>query len=40
MKIDCQKQQMREEEIPDYKIFMMCEKLNENALTELNNLLC
>ena len=25
---------MREEEIPDYNIFMMCEKLNENALTE------
>src|SRR5690606_36761185 len=27
---------MREEEIPDYNIFMMCEQLNENALTELN----
>lgn len=26
---------MTEEEIPDYNIFMMCEKLNEAALTEL-----
>lgn len=27
---------MTEEEIPDYNIFMMCEQLNKNALTELN----
>jgi GNAT superfamily N-acetyltransferase len=27
---------MIEEEIPDYNIFMMCEKLNANALIELN----
>src|SRR5690606_5032909 len=27
---------MTEEEIPDYNIFMMCEQLNENALTELS----
>jgi GNAT superfamily N-acetyltransferase len=27
---------MKEEEIPDYNIFMMCEQLNENALTLLN----
>lgn len=27
---------MNEEEIPDYNIFMMCEKLNENALTGLD----
>lgn len=27
---------MKEEEIPDYNIFMMCEKLNETALIELN----
>ena len=27
---------MTEEEIPDYNIFMMCEQLNEDALTELN----
>lgn len=27
---------MKEEEIPDYNIFMMCEQLNEDALTELN----
>jgi len=26
---------MTEEEIPDYNIFMMCEKLNESALTKL-----
>lgn len=26
---------MTEEEIPDYNIFMMCEQLNEDALTEL-----
>lgn len=26
---------MKEEEIPDYNLFMMCEKLNENALSEL-----
>lgn len=29
-------QQMTEEEIPDYNIFMMCDKLNKNALTELS----
>jgi GNAT superfamily N-acetyltransferase len=28
---------MTEEEIPDYNVFMMCDKLNENALTELSN---
>ncbi|KAA0267915.1 MAG: GNAT family N-acetyltransferase [Chloroflexi bacterium] len=27
---------MREEEIPDYNIFMMCEQLNRSALTELS----
>jgi RimJ/RimL family protein N-acetyltransferase len=27
---------MTEAEIPDYNIFMMCEKLNKDALTELN----
>jgi len=27
---------MREEEIPDYNIFMMCERLNKHALTNLN----
>jgi ribosomal protein S18 acetylase RimI-like enzyme len=27
---------MREEDIPDYNIFMSCEKLNENALTLLS----
>ncbi len=27
---------MKQEEIPDYNIFMMCEKLNENALTGLS----
>jgi ribosomal protein S18 acetylase RimI-like enzyme len=27
---------MTEEEIPDYNIFMMCERLNTNALGELN----
>ncbi len=27
---------MTEDEIPDYNIFMMCEQLNENALTRLN----
>jgi GNAT superfamily N-acetyltransferase len=27
---------MKEEEIPDYNIFMMCEQLNESALTTLN----
>lgn len=27
---------MREEEIPDHNIFMMCEKINERALTELD----
>lgn len=27
---------MTKEEIPDYNIFMMCEQLNKNALTELN----
>ena len=26
---------MKEKEIPDYNVFMMCERLNENALTEL-----
>jgi GNAT superfamily N-acetyltransferase len=28
---------MTEEEIPEYNIFMMCERLNDNALTELKN---
>ena len=28
---------MTEEEIPDYNIFMMCEKLNKEALTELHS---
>jgi GNAT superfamily N-acetyltransferase len=27
---------MKEEEIPDYNIFMMCEQINQHALTELN----
>lgn len=27
---------MKEEEIPDYNIFMMCEQINEYALTELH----
>lgn len=27
---------MKEEEIPDYNIFMMCERLNQQALTDLN----
>ena len=27
---------MKEEEIPDYNIFMMCERLNQGALTDLN----
>lgn len=27
---------MKEEEIPDYNIFMMCEQLNQHALTDLN----
>ena len=27
---------MQEEEIPDYNIFMMCEQINKDALTELN----
>lgn len=27
---------MKEEEIPDYNIFMMCEQINEHALTELD----
>lgn len=28
---------MKEEEIPDYNIFMMCERLNKGALAELNS---
>jgi GNAT superfamily N-acetyltransferase len=28
---------MQIEEIPDYNIFMLCEQLNENALTKLSN---
>lgn len=28
---------MKEEEIPDYNIFMMCEQLNENAFSELSD---
>jgi hypothetical protein len=27
---------MKEEEIPDYNIFMMCERLNQHALTNLH----
>ena len=27
---------MKEKEIPDYNIFMMCERLNQHALTDLN----
>lgn len=27
---------MKEEEIPDYNVFMMCERLNEGALTDLH----
>jgi GNAT superfamily N-acetyltransferase len=27
---------MKEEEIPDYNIFMMCERINQDALTDLN----
>lgn len=27
---------MKEEEIPDYNIFMMCERVNESALTDLH----
>ena len=27
---------MKEEEIPDYNIFMMCERVNPHALTDLN----
>ena len=30
------KRHRMKEEIPDYNIFMMCEQLNKNALTELN----
>jgi GNAT superfamily N-acetyltransferase len=27
---------MKEEDIPDFNIFMMCERINQNALTDLN----